>query len=49
MQKLTKTLFALAGLMSTDQSSFITQVRADQPVHCLRGQVYGMWHFYTTE
>lgn len=23
-------------------------VRADQPVHCLRGQLYGLWHFYVS-
>ena len=23
-------------------------VNADQPVHCIRGQVYGSWDFYVS-
>jgi hypothetical protein len=24
-------------------------VQADQPVHCLRGQVYGVWNFHVNQ
>jgi hypothetical protein len=24
-------------------------VKADQPVHCLRGQMYGVWNFYVNQ
>lgn len=39
--------FAVALLMG----SFVQQnnvVSADQPVHCLRGQVFGVWKFYVS-
>jgi len=26
-----------------------SEARADQPVHCLRGQLYGVWHFYVSD
>jgi len=31
-----------------DKTSFTT-VRADQPVHCLRGQLYGVWNFHVSK
>jgi len=49
MRKLSKTIFSVAVLALIGKLDLIKEVRADQPVHCLRGQVYGMWHFYTTE
>lgn len=31
-----------------DKTSFNT-VKADQPVHCLRGQLYGVWNFHVSK
>jgi hypothetical protein len=32
-----------------DHKSSFTTVMADQPVHCLRGQLYGVWNFHVSK
>jgi len=32
-----------------DHKSFLNTVKADQPVHCLRGQLYGVWNFHVSK
>lgn len=27
----------------------INSIKADQPVHCIRGQIYGEWTFYVDQ
>jgi len=27
----------------------LQNVKSDQPVHCIRGQVYGTWNFYVSQ
>lgn len=47
---MSKAVLCLLGAALLDRrDAFLGQVRADQPIHCLRGQVYGTWHFYATE
>jgi len=46
MKKSMKAIVAIMCLVNNLQPEDITFVRADQPVHCLRGQVYGVWNFH---
>lgn len=47
-------LFVLAfaiifGDSPYDHKTSSNFVRADQPVHCLRGQLYGVWNFHVSK
>lgn len=45
-------LFVIAALVLSDTSINNNKplvVRADQPVHCLRGQLYGVWNFHVSK
>jgi hypothetical protein len=37
-------LFVLVNILVLLQN-----VKSDQPVHCIRGQVYGTWNFYVSQ
>mmetsp|Transcript_37617 Transcript_37617/g.57640 ORF Transcript_37617/g.57640 Transcript_37617/m.57640 type:complete len:84 (+) Transcript_37617:1-252(+) len=37
--------FCLLNNLTQEQA----YVAADQPVHCLRGQVYGVWNFHVSQ
>ena len=32
-----------------DLDNKVLVVKADQPVHCLRGQVFGVWNFHVSQ
>ena len=36
-------LFLLTTILA-----LLKNVKSDQPVHCIRGQVYGTWNFYVS-
>lgn len=51
--KKVKLLVVAACLMSNfdidNPNNMALVVRADQPVHCLRGQLYGVWNFHVSK